>query len=59
METLENVLRLSHDWALDRINTLDGENNYQDSLAIKQEFSEWFDPEIEEHDIFSMTYMED
>ena len=56
METLESVLRLSHDWALDRINFLDNKYNYEDSLAIKQEFDEWFNPEIEEHDIFSVIY---
>jgi hypothetical protein len=57
METLANSLRISHDWALERIDILNNKYNYEDSLAIKQEFSEWFNPEIEEHDVFSVIYM--
>lgn len=56
METLEQTLRASHDWAVDRIHIL-CEKNMEDAHAIQSEFSEWLDPEIEEHDIFSLEYI--
>lgn len=56
METLEQTLRTSHDWAVDRIHIL-CEKNMEDAHAIQSEFSEWLDPEIEEHDIFSLEYI--
>jgi hypothetical protein len=54
MEALESTLRLSHDWAQDRISHLTDLDNTEDAFALLQEFEEWFDPEIEEHDIISM-----
>jgi hypothetical protein len=56
METLEMTLRKSHDWAIDRIHYL-SERNIDDAHSIQREFSEWFDPEILDHDIFSMQYI--
>ena len=60
MVTLEKTLQLTHDWAIDRIHTL-CENqlidNIEDAHAIQTEFSEWLDPEIEEHDVFSLEYL--
>ena len=56
MQTLESTLRLSHDWAVDRIHTL-CEKNIDDARAIQSEFCEWLDPEILEHDIFSLEYI--
>lgn len=56
METLEKTLRQTHDWAVDRIHTL-CENNIEDAHAIQSEFSEWLNPEIEDHDIFSLEYI--
>lgn len=56
METLEKTLRQTHDWAVDRIHTL-CENNVEDANAIQSEFSEWLNPEIEDHDIFSLEYI--
>jgi hypothetical protein len=40
MQTLENTLRQSHDWAIDRMDTLYEQKNYADVCAIKCEFSE-------------------
>jgi hypothetical protein len=56
MVTLEQTLRTSHDWAIDRIHYL-SENNLEDAHAIQSEFSEWLNPDIPEHDIFSLEYI--
>jgi hypothetical protein len=56
MKTLEEALRHSHDWAIDRIYFV-YKKNMDDALSIQQEFSEWLDPDIPEHDIFSMQYI--
>jgi hypothetical protein len=56
METLEKTLRHSHDWAIDRIHYL-SEQNIDDAHAIQSEFSEWLNPNILDHDIFSMQYL--
>ena len=40
MVTLEQTLRQSHDWAVDRIHIL-CEKNIEDAHAIQSEFSEW------------------
>jgi hypothetical protein len=57
METLEGTLRTSHDWAVDRIHFLCEEKDYEDAQAIQSEFSEWLNPEIQEHDIYSLAYI--
>jgi len=60
MVTLVETLRLSHDWAIDRIHTLcdiNEEHEYQNAYAIQKEFSEWLDPKIEDHDIFSLEFI--
>ena len=56
MVTLEQTLRKSHDWAVDRIHIL-SERNIDDAHAIQQEFSEWLNPDIENHDIYSLEYI--
>jgi hypothetical protein len=56
METLEKTLRQSYDWAIDRIHYL-SEQNIDDAHAIQSEFSEWLNPNILDHDIFSMQYL--
>ena len=56
METLEKTLRQTHDWAVDRIHTL-CEKNIEDAHAIQSEFSEWLNPDIPEHDVFSLEYI--
>ena len=59
MVTLEKTLQLTHDWVIDRIHTLcdDDAENADDAHAIQCEFSEWLNPDIEEHDIFSLEYL--
>ena len=63
MVTLEETLQLTHDWAVDRIHTLcDREDqdlllNIEDAHAIQSEFSEWLDPNIDDHDIYSLEYL--
>jgi hypothetical protein len=58
METLEETLRSSHDWAIDRIHYL-SERDIDDAHSIQAEFSEWLNPDILEHDIFSLEYIGD
>ena len=58
MATLVETLRLTHDWAIDRIHTLCDED-LEDAHAIQSEFSEWLDPEIDDHDVFSLEYIGD
>jgi hypothetical protein len=57
METLEETLQTSHDWAVDRIHYLCEEKDYEDAQAIQSEFSEWLNPDIPEHDIYSLEYI--
>ena len=56
MVTLEKTLRHTHDWAVDRIHTL-SEENIDNAHAIQSEFCEWLNPEILEHDIFSLEFI--
>ena len=56
MEILEKTLRQTHDWAVDRIHTL-CERNIEDAHAIQSEFREWLNPDIPEHDVFSLEYI--
>jgi hypothetical protein len=58
MATLEKALRISHDWAIDRIHVL-SERNIDDAHAVQSEFSEWLNPDIENHDIYSLEYIGD
>ena len=58
MITLEQTLRTSHDWAVDRIHYL-SERDIDNAYAIQQEFNEWLNPDIPEHDIFSLEYIGD
>ena len=60
MDILEETLRLSHDWALNRIHKLSEGSNIDkvnDAMSIHREFKEWFDPKSEEHDIFSLEFI--
>ena len=57
METLEKTLRSSHDWAIDRMHFLSEMKDYDSALAIQSEFSEWLNPDIPEHDIFSLEFI--
>ena len=60
METLEETLRFSRDWALKRMHVLsEGSdvNKVNDAMSIHREFNEWFDPKAEDHNIFSLEYI--
>jgi hypothetical protein len=59
MTLLEQTLRSSHDWAVDRIHTLCEDKDIESAHAIQAEFSEWMNPDISEHDIFSLEYLGD
>jgi hypothetical protein len=59
METLESTLKISHDWAKNRIDYLDCNNHERDASAVFQEFMEWLDPDVDEHDIISMCNLTD
>ena len=56
MTTLEKTLRDSHDWAVDRIHEL-SEYDIESAHSIQSEFSEWLNPDIPEHDVFSLEYL--
>lgn len=56
MVTLEQTLCKIHDWAIDRIHYLT-ENDIDDAYAIQSEFDEWLDPDIPEHNVFSLQYI--
>ena len=58
MVTLEQTLRQTHHWAIDRIHTM-SELDIDDARSIQQEFSEWLNPDIEDHDIYSLEYIGD
>lgn len=56
--TLEQTLRTTHDWAIDRIHSI-CDRDIDNAHAIQSEFSEWLDPDIDNHDIFSLEYIGD
>jgi hypothetical protein len=58
MVTLIETLRSTHDWAIDRIHFL-SEVDIDDAYAIQSEFSEWLNPDIQDHDIISLEYIGD
>jgi hypothetical protein len=58
METLEQTLKTSHDWAVNRIHYL-SKKDVDNAYAIQSEFNEWLNPDIPEHDIFSLEYIGD
>ncbi len=43
METLEQTLKQTHDWALERIEIV-STTNMEDAYSITEEFYEWLDP---------------
>ena len=58
MVTLEDTLKATHDWAIDRIHIL-CESNLENAYSIQCEFAEWLDPNTEEHDVFSLEFIGD
>ena len=65
MVTLEETLSITHDWVVDRIHTLCDDikenplHSIEDAHALRSEFSEWLDPSISDHDIYSLEYLSD
>ena len=65
METLEKTLQVTHDWAVDRLHILcdmktdDVLKSVEDAHAIQSEFAEWLDPNLEDHEIYSLDYLGD
>ena len=56
MVTLNQTLRNAHDWAIDRIHTL-SEKDIENAHAIQSEFREWLNPDILNHDIYSLEFI--
>ena len=59
MATLEQTLKLNHDWVLKRVHDLVDEEYEGDAYSLVQEFREWLDMEKDDHDIFSLEYIGD
>ena len=61
MESLDKTLYEVHEWARMRIATLTHSGNKEinalDEKCIREEFKEWLDPDLEDHDVFSMEYI--
>ncbi len=65
MEILEKTLQKTHEWAVDRMHILcdmktdDVLKSVEDAHAIQSEFAEWLDPNLEDHEIYSLEYLGD
>ena len=65
MEILEKTLQVTHEWAVDRMHILcdmkseDVLKSIEDAHAIQSEFAEWLDPNLEDHEIYSLEYLGD
>ena len=65
METLEKTLQKTNEWAVDRLHILcdmksgDVLRSIEDAHAIRTEFAEWLDPNLEDHEIYSLDYLGD
>ena len=65
MEILEKTLQVTHEWAVDRMHILcdmkkdDVLKSVEDAHAIQSEFAEWLDPNLEDHEIYSLEYLGD
>lgn len=63
METLESTLQNTHDWAVDRLHTLcdvrtdEVLESIENANSLRAEFSEWLDPSVEDHEIYSLEYL--
>jgi len=62
METFNNELKDTREWALDRIVELCNQGNFKDVMngdSIRQEFNEWIVVKDDELDVLSMEYLDD
>jgi len=58
MKTFEQSLRDTHDWAVNRIHIL-YDKDEKNANAIQQEFLEWLDHDIEDHEVYSLEFLGD
>ena len=71
METLEQTLWVIRNWSIDRVHTIIDESStdvvrsdklvdaIDDAYSIQQEFSEWLNLDIDDHDVVSLEYLGD
>tara|TARA_B100001113_G_scaffold13528_1_gene10411 strand:+ start:238 stop:450 length:213 start_codon:yes stop_codon:yes gene_type:complete len=66
METLDTTLKNAHDWSRERIHILCERGEVEsipslkdDAFAIFKEFEEWYDEDVDDHDIISLEYIGD
>ena len=64
METLEQTLKNTHDWSRERIHVLCERGEVEsipslkdDAFSIFKEFEEWYDENIEDHEVYSLEYI--
>ena len=57
MQTLEQTLRESCDWAIQRVELLTEEHKHDDAFSIVQEFEEWLPEDEQDHEIFSLEWL--
>ena len=63
MVTLEQTLKETRDWVVDRmhslcqIETYDVLESVENAHALQCEFAEWLNPDIEDHEIYSLEYL--
>ena len=63
MVTLEETLSKTHDWAVDRLHSLcdmksdDVLESVENAHALRMEFAEWLDPDVEDHEVYSLEYL--
>ena len=66
METLDKTLKNAHDWSRERIHILCERGEVEsipslkdDAFAIFKEFEEWYNEDVDDHDIISLEYIGD
>ena len=64
METLAQTLKNTHDWSRERIHVLcengkleETTKSVDDAFAIFSEFEEWYDENVDDHQIFSLQWL--
>ena len=59
METLEQTMKRTYKWSLNRITDLCSKDidDVYNAVSIHEEFSEWLHGEHDDHDVFSLTYI--
>ena len=66
METLDKTLKNAHDWSRERIHILCERGEVEsipslkdDAFSIFKEFEEWYNEDVDDHDIISLEYIGD